>query len=184
MKVSRRLGDIESRFKTSRSAVAPRRARRGGAPSAGRCLQKAPREAPNRIRETGGILSIVCMRTNIILSMWGMFQNEDHDVKFRCGEELKSIFGTADVVCHDCGCRISAHMISMGYAKNVYMDSPHASVHSCNGKFHPDGKQSMEDCNIQVVEQLWSRMDKLHFATNFSVGRYRAFPHHSCIWRN
>ena len=124
------------------------------------------------------------MRTNLILSMYEMLQSEDNDVKFRCADELMSIFGTAEVVCHDCGCRISAHMVSMGYAKNVYLDSSHASVHSCNEKYHPGGKPSMEGCNSQVVEQLWSRMDKLHFATNFSVGRYRMFFRHYCIWRN
>ena len=47
MNLSRRLADSESHFKTSRSAGAPRRPRRGGGgPSDGKCLQKMPTMDP------------------------------------------------------------------------------------------------------------------------------------------
>lgn len=42
----------------------------------------------------------------------------------------------------------------------------------------------MKDQNSQAAEQLWSRMNKLHFATHMKRSNYRAFFRHYCIWRN
>ena len=136
------------------------------------------------VKENGGPYASVCMRTNLIFSFWEMLQNENNEIKFTRAGDPKPVFGTADVVAHYCGCRFSSHMLASGYAKCVFLDTFRAGVHECDKRYHPDDKAEMSNCNSQAFEQLWSIVDKLHFATNFSYGRYRRIYHHYCVWGN
>ena len=54
----------------------------------------------------------------------------------------------------------------------------------CDKRYHHDDKEEMSNCNIQSREQSWSRMDKLHCASNYSDGMYRLTFHHYCARRN
>ena len=68
------------------------------------------------------------------------------------------------------------------------VDSWHVKKHKCDkAKFdpkHPTHRKFMKRLNSQAAEQLWSRMNKFHFATHMGRANYRAFMRHYCIWRN
>ena len=55
---------------------------------------------------------------------------------------------------------------------------------SCSKPHSPFRNRVCIPLNSQGADQLWSRMDRLHFATHYGSARYRYFLKNYCVWRN
>ena len=80
---------------------------------------------------------------------------------------------------HDCACQFKRKWEELKLVKCCKLDGFHWKTHKCNV-----AKVSNPRFNSQAAEQLWSRLDNLHFMTEYSRARYRYFLRNYFVWRN
>ena len=137
--------------------------------------------------QLGGLFATVSMREgrNEIVHLGEMLNSECFDYK---EQALLETLATCNVriYCHDCACALEPKFHDK--VGRCLVDSWHVKKHKCDkAKFdpkHPKHRKFMKCLNSQAAEQLWSRMNKFHFATHMGRANYRAFMRHYCIWRN
>ena len=137
--------------------------------------------------QLGGLFAIVSMQQgqNQVLHLGEMLNSECNAYKEQALHETLATW-KVDEYCHDCACILEPKL--RGKVGRCLVDSWHVKKHKCSkAKFdpkHPKNQKYMKGKNSQAAEQLWSRMNKLHFATHMARANYRAFMRHYCIWRN
>ena len=133
-----------------------------------------------------GVFATCDMQTGEILHICEMLNADCTEYKRLAMKRLVdyTLVGTA---CHDCACQRSA--FEGTYCDKVLLDGLKYKTHKCSAaKFHPFHKNNvrrMHGLNSQVVEQLWSKTNKLApIAVNLRRDSVRMFIRAYCIWRN
>ena len=80
---------------------------------------------------------------------------------------------------HDCSCQFKHEWEMLGLCAECLLDGFHWKTHKCNVP-----KVTDQCLNSQAAEQLWSRLDGLHFSTEYTRAHYRYFLREYFIWRN
>jgi len=133
---------------------------------------------------TGGLYATVDMETlrnkgNLVLHVTEMLNNENKAVKeFAINDMVVSSMPVKEFA-HDCACQFKREWESRRLVKFCRLDGFHWKTHKCNVE-----KVTNPRFNSQAAEQLWSRLDNLHFMTEYSRARYRFFLRHYFVWRN
>ena len=140
---------------------------------------------PN-LKKTEGIFATLDMKTGEILHMGEMLNAECTLYKRTSLEEVteQSKVGT---VCHDCACQLASFEGVL--CDRVLLDGLKYKKHKCKpALFHPFHKNNVRrthGLNTQVVEQLWSKTNRLApIASNMRRERFRLFLRAYCVWRN
>ena len=138
---------------------------------------------PKRTR-TGGLFATVDMRntpsgTNQIIHLAEMLNTGNNQYKIGCLTDMKKSNIHVGKYAHDCGC-VLANSIEGTLCKRVFLDGYHAKRHKCNFR----RIQHNSKLNSQACEQLWSKLDRFKFITDYRKAHYRCFLRHLCIWRN
>ena len=131
----------------------------------------------------GGVYAVLDMKTkkkggNEILQVIEMLNRESKDVKIHSMLELKKSKVMVRKFAHDCGCLLEAEFEGV-FCDEVLLDGLHWKGHTCDL-----AAVDQKGLNSQAAEQLWSRMDLLHFATEYERARYRYFMKNYMLWRN
>ena len=115
-----------------------------------------------------------------------MLNAENKEVKLEA-IRIANEFASAGASCHDTNCIVGKEHMILGLCKKSLLDGMRALRHTCSkALWRPFCNQDHlpAACNRQAAEQLWSRLDKLRFAANFSRRRYRQFSKHARVCRN
>jgi len=115
---------------------------------------------------------------NIVLHVSEMLNAENKPVKVQALEEMRQAGIKVNVFAHDCACMYRSEFQGT-LCKVCLLDSFHWKGHTCDC-----GKVEDPTLNSQAAEQLWGRLDRLHFASEYSRARYRYFFKEYFIWRN
>ena len=148
--------------------------------------QKVQQKEPAQ-KHLGGLFATVNMKKgqNEIVHLGEMLNSECTDYKEKALDEVRE-HCQVGLYCHDCSCVVERKF--KGKVGRCLLDGWHAKKHKCSKvKFdpkHPKNIKMTKGMNTSAAEQLWSRMNKLHFATHMGRANYRAFLRHYCIWRN
>ena len=114
-----------------------------------------------------------------ILQLAEMLNTENTEYKEMCLLDMMKNNMIVGKYAHDCACRV-AHFFEGRLCDKCYLDGWHAKKHRCNFPKISHKKT----LNSQAAEQLWSRLDKFNFITQYSKAHFRCFLKHMCIWRN
>ena len=115
---------------------------------------------------------------NIVLHVVELLDNESKRSKVYAIKDMKASGFRVGDYGHDCGCQLRDEWEGV-YCKRVFLDGFHWKTHKCDVP-----RVTKANCNSQAAEQLWSRMDHLHFATEYSRPKYRYFMKNYLKWRN
>ena len=140
-------------------------------------------EAKSSRTHVGGVYASMDMENlpskgNLILHLVEMLNSEDKGVKEFALIDMASSNMPINELAHDCNC-IYKRQWEGKYCKVCKLDAFHWKTHKCG-----IAKVTNPKHNSQAAEQLWGRLDNLHFATEFSRARYRYFLKNYCKWRN
>ena len=116
---------------------------------------------------------------NEILNLVEMLDGESTMVKEVAVKDLLRRKLKIGIYCHDCACRLKARFEGR-FCDKCKLDGYHAKKHKCG----LPAVVHRRNMNSQAAEQLWSRLDKLSFATEYSRARYRFFWFCYAKWRN
>ena len=157
----------------------------GGPISKSRCKAVNQIETMKVARtQTGGLYGTVNMKNrkggnNEILHLAEMLNGENTEYKKACLQDMKAAKMTVGKYACDCGC-VVRHHFEGHLCDKCYLDGYHGKKHKCNTPSIIHQKR----LNSQACEQLWSRLDKLHWVSRMTRPRYRCFLLHYCLWRN
>ena len=143
------------------------------------------RVVPN-LTKIEGVFATCDMKTGEILHLGEMLNAECTEYKRLAIEQIAG-HTRVGTLCHDCACQLSA--FDGTYCDKVLLDGLKYKKHKCNAaKFHPfhdNNVRRMRTLNSQVVEQLWSKTNRLApIAMNLRRDRFRMPLRAYCIWRN
>jgi hypothetical protein len=132
----------------------------------------------------GGLFATVDMehlpsKGNLVLHLVEMLNNENKGIKQFSILDLKKSNVHVGEYCHDCSCQFKNEWEQKGYATSCKLDGFHWETHKCDVE-----KVTNPRFNSQAAEQLWSRLDTLHFMTEYGRSKYRYFLREYCKWRN
>ena len=133
---------------------------------------------------TGGLYATVDLeklpnKGNLVLHVVEMLNSENVPVKEFALHDMKSSGMPVNEFCHDCSCQFKRVWEANKWVKYCTLDGFHSKTHKCRV---PRSKNKR--FNSQAAEQLWSRLDNLHFMTEYSRARYRYFLKNYFVWRN
>lgn len=134
---------------------------------------------------TGGLFASVDMETmtnkgNLVLHVVEMLNSENKGVKEFAIVDMKQSDMIVNEYSHDCSCQFKYEWEKVHkYVKVCKLDGFHWKTHKCDVP-----RVSSPKFNSQAAEQLWSRLDRLHFMTEYGRANYRYFLKEYFAWRN
>ena len=132
----------------------------------------------------GGLYATVDMeqdpsKGNLVLHAVEMLNGENKAVKDFAIEDMTRSGMKVGEFGHDCSCQFKREWERMGKVRVCKLDGFHWKTHKCTVP-----KVTNPRFNSQAAEQLWSRLDSLHFMTEYTRARYRFFLKQYLKWRN
>ena len=115
---------------------------------------------------------------NLILHVVEVLNGEDHFVKEFAIKDMAASGMVVDQYTHGCAYQLEKKWDGL-QCRSCVLDGSHWETRKCD--LPP---VTVDAWNSQAAEQLWSRLNELHFVTAYARARYRMFVRKYFCWRN